>query len=428
MEEIHQINIDDVLYLYTLYEDNTITIKGISSIKDNIIIPEKITIENIDCIVKEIDISWLDANLDELLIKKTYDEFVIPQTIERVFIYAEQGTPKSLTVNGGISLFFIEIYNQVLESLFLRGECRNDFEISIYKCKRLKHIEFGQSYNACEKTLECCESLSEIVITDGFEFDNSTFRGCSSLSYIAEEFCIREGLLYDRDLTILYTCLDLKKERFEIPKSIIKIGAGCFMESDCKMVDLSKTSLDEIPNDTFYNCKMLENIIFPKSLRIIGERAFNGCEHLRAVNIDNINELKCAVFAKSGLESIVLPNSLSKIPKSAFLDCTKLQSVQLPLQLESYIKNAFKGCSKIRRVIMPQYLEKHTNDMFPDANVEVVILGNSMEHMNSKISYERIHTQGRLRCPYCGSNNIKTYVDGTADCYICGREFTYWSI
>ena len=35
-------------------------------------------------------------------------------------------------------------------------------------------------------------------------------------------------------------------------------------------------------------------------------------------------------------------------------------------------------------------------------------------------------THGQMRpCPYCGSNDIRTYADGTADCESCGREYRY---
>lgn len=35
-------------------------------------------------------------------------------------------------------------------------------------------------------------------------------------------------------------------------------------------------------------------------------------------------------------------------------------------------------------------------------------------------------THGRIRpCPYCGSNNVRTYSDGSAECNHCGGEYNY---
>ncbi len=37
-----------------------------------------------------------------------------------------------------------------------------------------------------------------------------------------------------------------------------------------------------------------------------------------------------------------------------------------------------------------------------------------------------LHTQGDIgTCPYCGSHDVHTYVDGTAGCNRCGKEFRY---
>lgn len=36
------------------------------------------------------------------------------------------------------------------------------------------------------------------------------------------------------------------------------------------------------------------------------------------------------------------------------------------------------------------------------------------------------YTHGRMRpCPYCGSDDIRTYADGTAECDSCGKEYRY---
>lgn len=42
------------------------------------------------------------------------------------------------------------------------------------------------------------------------------------------------------------------------------------------------------------------------------------------------------------------------------------------------------------------------------------------------IESKMVFTHGRLTpCPYCGSNGINTYTDGTAQCYDCGKWFRY---
>lgn len=41
-------------------------------------------------------------------------------------------------------------------------------------------------------------------------------------------------------------------------------------------------------------------------------------------------------------------------------------------------------------------------------------------------SNEYVFTHGRIRpCPFCGSNNVDSYIDGSAECKSCGGEFYY---
>ncbi len=72
-------------------------------------------------------------------------------------------------------------------------------------------------------------------------------------------------------------------------------------------LDLSKTSVTEIPDFTFTQKKYLMTIALPKKLVTIGERAFSGCIHL------------------SG--ELLLPPTVKTIKQGAFLDCNRLAKV-----------------------------------------------------------------------------------------------------
>lgn len=50
----------------------------------------------------------------------------------------------------------------------------------------------------------------------------------------------------------------------------------------------------------------------------------------------------------------------------------------------------------------------------------------SQTYSNAKESEPITYTHGRMRpCPYCGSDDIRTYADGTAECDSCGKEYRY---
>lgn len=70
------------------------------------------------------------------------------------------------------------------------------------------------------------------------------------------------------------------------------------------------------------NCG-LRNIIFPVCLRRIGNRAFSGCRSLTNVEFRKksmLEEICYGSFARTGLERIELPASLSSIGEMAFFN------------------------------------------------------------------------------------------------------------
>ena len=55
----------------------------------------------------------------------------------------------------------------------------------------------------------------------------------------------------------------------------------------------------------------------------------------------------------SGLEIIVLPESLIKIGKGALSGCTSLERVEIPKEVIKIGCNAFEGCKKLEEVTLP---------------------------------------------------------------------------
>lgn len=73
-----------------------------------------------------------------------------------------------------------------------------------------------------------------------------------------------------------------------------------------------------------FNNSGLEDIKFPRALRVIEHGAFLGCKNLRSVTFpegSELEEIREAAFQESGLESFVAPPSLRKIGDMAFGNC-----------------------------------------------------------------------------------------------------------
>lgn len=87
-----------------------------------------------------------------------------------------------------------------------------------------------------------------------------------------------------------------------------------------------------IPQQTFYICYYLEEVILPEKLEAIGKSAFQTCSRMK----------------------IKLPDGLKRINTSAFLDCVNVNFGTLPESLEMIGSSAFSNCDSIVDLVIPK--------------------------------------------------------------------------
>lgn len=134
---------------------------------------------------------------------------------------------------------------------------------------------------------------------------------------------------------------------------------------------------ESIGESAFYGCKNLKNCILPKTLKIIECDAFSLCEALEEINLpQSLLQLGARCFSWSGIKSIDIPDSITKIPElafsncsdltrvtignncteigeSAFLNCSEVTTIVLPQTIKTIGKGAFKGCTHLKEIIIP---------------------------------------------------------------------------
>lgn len=77
----------------------------------------------------------------------------------------------------------------------------------------------------------------------------------------------------------------------------------------------------------FYGCKNLKKVIMPKVVLLHGN-AFENCEKLKEVEWKEIREIGEYAFANTGLENIILPESVKTVKEGAF-NCASLQWAEI---------------------------------------------------------------------------------------------------
>ncbi|WP_157150935.1 leucine-rich repeat domain-containing protein [Brachyspira sp. SAP_772] len=141
-------------------------------------------------------------------------------------------------------------------------------------------------------------------------------------------------------------------------------------------LDLSETTIIEIPDNSFYgnkylsyvtlpetltsignnvfgNAEKLIEINFPSALTKIGEGAFRSCINLREVDLQytKITTLSPQIFAYcDNLSKVVFPEGLLTIENSAFSYCVSLEEITLPEYFRTIGTFVFAECTKLKKV------------------------------------------------------------------------------
>ncbi len=156
-----------------------------------------------------------------------------------------------------------------------------------------------------------------------------------------------------------------------IEEGITSIGekafTGCY---DLTEIIFPK-SLEEIGEKAFWGTR-INRLSFPEgsSLNTIGSEAFKNCSWMKEADLSNCNSLeKLGVYSFSDcgdLSSVLFPSEgmFAEISEGAFWGCNGLTSIVLPKGITTIGENAFYGCWSLHYVYIPETASSIAADAF----------------------------------------------------------------
>ena len=98
----------------------------------------------------------------------------------------------------------------------------------------------------------------------------------------------------------------------------------------------------------------------PKSIKSIGDNAFDGCSNLTTITIPKgVTSIGYAAFETcTNLTSITIPESVTNIGYAAFNLCSSLKAFTIPEGVTNIEAHTFFGCTSLTSIIIPKRVEK----------------------------------------------------------------------
>ena len=203
-----------------------------------------------------------------------------------------------------------------------------------------------------------CSSLKDIVIPASVtSIGERAFRECSGLKSIVVEdgntvYDSRDNcnaIIETSTNTLIIGCANTV-----IPKSVKVIGDKAFWGCTSLTSITIPEGVISIGNESFIECTGLTGITIPGSVKTVGKESFMECTGLRSVVMgDGVSCIGSFAFYEcSNLETVVLSESLTEIGTVAFALCSKLSAISIPESVEIIGGAAFGGCSSLTDITL----------------------------------------------------------------------------
>ncbi|MDR1368889.1 MAG: leucine-rich repeat domain-containing protein, partial [Dysgonamonadaceae bacterium] len=319
--------------------------------------------------------SSIEPRTVEVLANYYTGEITIPQSVE----YDDD----TYTVTAiGLSAFANRTH--FLTSVVIPETVKTIGPQAFLNCTGLESIEIPNSVETIgEYAFNGSTGLKSIEIGNSVEtIGEFAFAGCTGLENFAviednPRYSSFDGVLFNRDKTVLVSYPGGRSGDYKIPGSVIEIGTyafafcpglesveignsvigiGTYAFDHCENLTSVKigNSVKTIGNQAFSNCTNLKSVVIGNSVETIGDGAFAGCVYLESVVIpDSVEMIGTGAFSYCfSLESVEIGNSVETIRDGAFASCTNLESVEIGNSVEEIGDYAFFYCSSLTEIIV----------------------------------------------------------------------------
>lgn len=235
-------------------------------------------------------------------------------------------------------------------------------------CLYIKTVTIpGSVEKLSENMFQDCVQLETVILEKGVEvIGKATFSGCKKLYSVTIANSVDEI-----KETAFKDCIGLMM--ITIPGSVEKIGNGAFQGCEALNSVTLENGIKTIGKYAFSACKMLPSIELPASVELIDENAFAECSSLTSILIDPANKSYAQIDGNiyttskdklllyspgNNQDSFVIPEGVTSIDPSAFLNAAFLKEVVFPSTMTSIPDMLFYQNTTIKSIVIKEGVEK----------------------------------------------------------------------
>ena len=380
--------------------------KSIYSVHDDLVIPSKVTYNEVEYTVVSIgEQAFQNNNMYSL---------TLPSTLKKIKSYAFLNVlftrDKQIIIPEGVTDVGYQAFSKSdVESVKLPSTLTSLGNAFSY-CYMLKSVDMQEGLTELGSAFTNCRLLETVSLPSTITSIYGAFTGCEQLRYIYIPENVREigwtnafsgsnlqfidispenpyfkvvdNLVLSKDGTTLLFCPTASKTA-TVPDGVETLGLSegeTWAFSKCR--NLTSVTLPDslkiINESAFEDCRKLSEIVFPDSVTFIGCNAFRNCESMTFEKLPS--ELKTidagafeccfsidrfhlpiglesigggAFTGCTGLTNLEIPDTVTEVGATAFSNCSNLRGIRLPDGLSVINERTFSGCNSLRSIVIP---------------------------------------------------------------------------
>ena len=176
-------------------------------------------------------------------------------------------------------------------------------------------------------------------------------------------FSVADDVLFNKYGTELVCFPSGRTGSYQVPDGVTKIRTSAF--SKCRLSEVTlPEGITSIPMYAFMSSPYLESVHLPDTLTDIEYAAFTNCPSLKSIDLPgNLINIGISAFSATGLTSISFPGTVRYISSGAF-SRTGIEEVEYPDGIDSI--GGFSECAELKRVVIPESVSFVSGTAFMD--------------------------------------------------------------
>lgn len=218
-----------------------------------------------------------------------------------------------------------------------------------------------------------CTLLTKVHIEgDMSVYGKGVFRNCTRLEHITFS---RDNATTSIPFGSFRECKSIQE--IILPDSLKVIETGSFIKAGISKI-IFPDGIIRIEDEAFWDAALPREINLPDSIECIEEGAFSGTKGLeKAIMPKHLKILNKDVFENSHVEEVILPEALEVIEYAAFRGASKLKGIELPNTLKCIKKNAFENTTSLEKIILPDSVTYVDEGVFKKSGIKKIKFGDN---------------------------------------------------